>query len=297
MTKSDLKIKLAEWEKELKLNELAKKTIVSYIGDVQKFLDFIPSDNDEITKDLLINYKSSLDTVEIKRKKGNREIIQTGKKEASKNRNLISINKFLSFCDMEDFKLKGIKQQGKTALNNLLTVKEFQGIVRQAEEQKEWDIYWAVKTLTLTGVRYSELKFVTVEACKSKKLKITNKGKVREFEFNEKLAKDLLAWAKSKGITSGMIFITKNGTFIKNEQFSRKLKKVAGKAHFVNMKKIHPHAFRHLFALTYLETTNNIADVANRLGHSSLNTTRIYLQTTPQQQRQYNKEMENKLGI
>ena len=71
MTKSDLKIKLAEWEKELKLNELAKKTIVSYIGDVQKFLDFIPSDNDEITKDLLINYKSSLDTVEIKRKKGN----------------------------------------------------------------------------------------------------------------------------------------------------------------------------------------------------------------------------------
>lgn len=297
MTKSDLKIKLAEWENELKLNELAKKTIISYIGDVQKFLDFIPDDKEEITKKHLINYKASLDTVEIKRKKGNREIIQTGKKETSKNRNLISINKFLSFCDMENLKIKNIKVQNKSTLENLLTQKEFQGIVRQAKEQKEWDIFWGVQTLALTGMRYSELKFITVETCKAKEVKITNKGKIRKILLDDKFAKDLLAWGKSKGITEGMLFITKNGTFIKNEQFSRKLKKVAGKAHFVNMKKIHPHAFRHLYALNYLETTNNIAEVAERLGHSSLNTTRIYLQTTPQQQKQYIKEMKNKLGI
>lgn len=294
MTKADLKIKLTEWEKELKLAELAKKTITSYIGDVQRFLDFIPDDNTEVTKQTLIDYKTSLDTVEIKRKKSKPQI---GKKESSKNRALTSINKFLSFCDLESFKIKNIKVQNKSTLENLLTLKELKGILNQAEKQKEWDIYWAVKTLALTGVRYSELQFVTVEACKAKKLKINNKGKVRQFEFDEKLAKDLLTWAKAKGITEGMLFITKNGTFIKNEQFSRKLKRVAGKAHFVNMKKIHPHAFRHFFALNYLEATNNIAEVANVLGHSSLNTTRIYLTTTPKQQREYITQMKNNLGI
>ena len=75
MTKTELKIKLDDWKKELKLNELSEKTIISYIGDVQKFLDFIPDDKEEITKEHLINYKASLDTVEIKRKKGNKEII------------------------------------------------------------------------------------------------------------------------------------------------------------------------------------------------------------------------------
>lgn len=297
MTKSDLKIKLDDWKKELKLNELSEKTIISYIGDVQKFLDFIQDDNEEITKEHLINYKASLDTVEIKRKKGNKEIIQTGKKEASKNRNLISINKFLSFCQI-DFKVKNIKVQSKSTLENLLTEKELKNILKQAKDQKEPLIYFAVKTLALTGIRYNELQAVTVEACKNKKLKIDNKGKIREVPLETNLAKDLLQFAKSQNINTGMIFTTKNGTFIKNEQFSRKLKKVAGKAHFINLSKVHPHAFRHFFALRMLEAVNNnFAEVADILGHSSLETTRIYLRTSISQQRDHIKEMTKKLNI
>ena len=95
-----------------------------------------------------------------------------------------------------------------------------------------------------------------------------------------------------------MIFITQNGTFIKNEQFSRKLKKVVGKAHFIKLSKVHPHAFRHFFALRMLEAVNNnFAEVADILGHSSLETTRIYLRTSIGKQRDHIKEMTKKLNI
>lgn len=282
MTKSELKIKLDDWEKELKLNELAEKTIINYIGDVQKFLDFIKDDN-EITKEHLINYK-----IQLKEK---------GFKESSISRKIISINKFFSFCDI-DLKVKNIKVQSKNTLENLLTEKELKGILKQCEQQKEYQILFIVKTLTLTGIRYNELQAVTVEACKNKKLKIDNKGKIREVPLEGNLAKDLLQFAKSQNINTGMIFITKNGTFIKNEQFSRKLKKVVGKAHFIKLSKVHPHAFRHFFALKLLEAVNNnFAEVADILGHSSLETTRIYLRTSISKQRDHIKEMTKKLNI
>ena len=283
MTKSELKIKLEEWKKELKLNELSEKTIINYCGDVQKFLDFVNNDNDEITKEHLINYKMQLK--------------EKGFKESSISRKIISINKFFYFCDI-DLKVKNIKVQSKSTLENLLTEKELKGILKQAEQQKEALIYFAVKTLALTGIRYNELKAVTVEACRDKKLKIDNKGKIREVPLENNLAKELIAFAKERGITSGMLFITKNGTFIKNEQFSRKLKKVVGKAHFIKLSKVHPHAFRHFFALKMLEAVNNnFAEVADILGHSSLETTRIYLRTSITKQREHIKEMTKKLNI
>ena len=155
-----------------------------------------------------------------------------------------------------------------------------------------------MKTLFNTGMRYNELRFITVEALKSKEAIVENKGKIRTVPLNPSICKILLDWAKSRGITNGMIFITKNGTFIKNEQFSRKLKKVVGKAHFIALKKAHAHNFRHLFAVNLLETVNNnMAEVADILGHSSLETTRIYLRNTTNEKRSHIKEMKNKLGI
>jgi site-specific recombinase XerD len=283
MTKSELKIKLDDWKKDLKYNEKSEKTIITYTGDIQKFLDFIADDR-EITKDDLINYK-----IQLKEK--------DHLKESSISRKIISLNKFFSFCDI-DFKIKNIKVQSKSTLENLLTEKELKGILKQCEQQKEPLIYLMVKTLALTGIRYNELQSVTVEACKEKKAKIDNKGKIREVPLEAGLCKDLLQFAKEQGITSGMIFITKHGTFIKNEQFTRKLKKVAGKAHFIRLSKVHPHSFRHFFALNLLETVNNnMAVVADILGHSSLETTRIYLKTSMKEQRNHIKEMTKKLNI
>lgn len=284
MTKSELILKLDDWKKDLKYNEKSEKTIITYVGDIQKFLDFITDDNREITKDDLINYK-----IQLKEK--------DHLKESSISRKIISLNKFFSFCDI-DFKVKNIKVQSKSTLENLLTEKELKGILKQCEQQKEAMIYLMVKTLTLTGIRYNELQYITVEACKEKKVKIDNKGKIREIPLEAGLCKDLLQYAKSQNINTGMLFITKHGTFIKNEQFTRKLKKVAGKAHFIKLSKVHPHAFRHFFALNLLETVNNnMAVVADILGHSSLETTRIYLKTSMNEQRKHIKEMTKKLNI
>lgn len=283
MTKSELKIKLIDWEKELKLNELAKKTIMGYSSDIKKFLEFIPSDDDEVTKENLISYKEFLKS--------------TNKKNSSINRAIISLNKFFSFCGL-DMSLKNVKVQKQNTFDNLLTIREIKGILKQAKDQKEPFIYYAVKTLALTGIRYSELKFVTVEACKNRKLNIENKGKSREIPLENELAKDLTAWAKERNITSGMIFITRNNTFPLNEQFNRKLKKVAGKAHFIKLTKCHAHNIRHFFSVNLLETVNNnMAEVADILGHSSLEVTRIYLRNTTKDKRNHIKEMKNNLGI
>ena len=217
--------------------------------------------------------------------------------KSSINRKIISLNKFFSFCDI-DFKIKKVKVQSKSNLENLLTEKEFKAILKQCEQQKQPMIYLMVKTLALTGIRYNELQAVTVEACRKKIIEIDNKGKFREVTLEDELSKDLLQFARERNITSGMIFITKNGTFIKNEQFSRKLKKIAGKAHFIKLEKVHPHNLRHFFALNLLETVNNnFAEVADILGHSSLETTRIYLRTSKSEQRNHIKEMTKKLNI
>ena len=199
---------------------------------------------------------------------------------------------------MKKIAVKKVKVQSKSTLENLLTPAEFKNILKQCKEQKEPMIYLMVKTLALTGIRYNELKSVTVEACKAKELKIDNKGKFREVTLEKDLAKDLLQYAKEKNINTGMIFITRNGTFIKNEQFSRKFKKIVGKAHFINSNKLHAHNLRHFFALNLLEAVNNnFAEVADILGHSSLETTRIYLRTSKKEQREHIKEMTKKLNI
>ena len=125
---------------------------------------------------------------------------------------------------------------------------------------------------------------------------IENKGKIRTIPLNPSICKILLGWAKARGLTSGMIFATKHGTFIKNEQFSRAFKKIAGKLRYIKKDKVHPHSIRHLFARCILENDfktidkdgkpkeknldSKLVDLADILGHSRLETTRIYLRTS-----------------
>lgn len=285
MTKSELKIKLKEWKNELKENELANKTIKSYLFDINLFIDFVPSDNEEITKTLLINYKENL--------KDKQHL-----KESTINRKIISINKFLYWCGFDELKLKKLKTEKKFNTDNIITQKELERILKFAENEKDDLILYGIKTLVFTGVRYSELRFFTVEAVKEGEIKINNKGRIREIKIIDKLKKILLLWAKSRNIKTGLIFQTKNGTFVKNEQFNRRLKKIVGKARGIKLEKAHPHAFRHFFALNYLESTNNnFAKVANVLGHSSLETTRIYLQSDKKAQKDDMEAMSKKLNI
>lgn len=286
MTKKDLKIKLDEFRNELVKQELSKKTIGEYCRDTLQFINSL-NDSVEITKDDLIKYKSDMKNTIARPKTDKNKTMSI----SSINRKIISINKFLAFCKLDELKTEQFKEQGKKdnfSDDDGLTLNEYKKIEKKANEEGNEEVFYIMKTLFNTGMRYNELRFVTVEALKNKEAIVENKGKIRTVPLNPSICKILLDWAKSKGITSGMIFITKHGTFIKNEQFSRAFKKIAGKLRYIKKEKVHPHSIRHLFARCILEDNSDpnknldskLIDLADILGHSRLETTRIYLRTS-----------------
>jgi site-specific recombinase XerD len=136
-----------------------------------------------------------------------------------------------------------------------------------------------MQTIAATGIRYNELQYFTVESIQAAKktgtITVTNKGKERAIPISKSLVKLLTEYCKDKGITSGLIFGNRNGHPIKNEQVSRRLKRIAGYAR-VNKSKVHPHNFRHLFAKEYMEKVGRLDKLQDILGHSSIATTTIY---------------------
>lgn len=319
MTKSDLKIKLEDWKSELIRKEKSQKTIGEYYRDVLQFIESLPKDKDVTEKTITDNKEENTVVTQYKQDLKNKE----GKKEntnlsiSSQNRKIISINAFLTFCGLQDLKVKQIKEQTKNdnfSDDNLLTWNDYNKILDRAEKEGNQNIYYGVMTLAKTGLRYNELKFLTVESLKdklkNKKIYADNKGKTREIHIEASLCKILLGWAKSRGIETGLIFQTKNGTFISNPQFSRALKKVVGQLRYIKKDKVHPHAFRHLFAKSILDDKQFIKDkdgnikevtlerklfdLADILGHSSLETTRLYCKSTSnEKQKMINSMIEN----
>lgn len=294
MTKKDLILKLDEFKKELIKQELSEKTIGEYCRDTLQFINSL-NDSVEITKDDLIKYKSDMKNTIARPKTDKNKTMSI----SSINRKIISINKFLSFCELNDLKTDQLKEQGKKdnfSDDDGLTLNEFKKIQERANIEGNETVFYIMETLFNTGMRYNELRFITVEALKNKEAIVENKGKIRTIPLNPSLCKILLEWAKTRNITNGMIFITKHGTFIKNEQFSRAFKKIAGKLRYIKKDKVHPHSVRHLFARCILENDfkiidkdgkpkeknldSKLVDLADILGHSRLETTRIYLRTS-----------------
>lgn len=305
MIKSDLKIKLDDWKNELIRKEKSNKTIGEYYRDVLQFIESL-QDNKDVTVEDLTQYKQDLKNKEGKKEKTNLSI-------SSINRKIISINAFLTFCGLQDLKVKQVKEQSKQdnfSDDNIITWNDYNKILERAEKEGNQNIYYGVMTLALTGLRYNELRFLTIESLNSKKIYVNNKGKIREIFLNPSLCKILLGWAKSRGIATGIIFQTKNGTFISNPQFSRALKKVVGQLRYIKKDKVHPHAFRHLFAKSILDNKQfikdkdgnvkevtlerKLLDLADILGHSSLETTRLYCKSTSnEKQKMINSMIEN----
>lgn len=301
MTKENLMIKLEDWKSELIRKEKSQKTIGEYYRDVLQFIESLPKDKDVTEKTITDNKEENTVVTQYKQDLKNKE----GKKEntnlsiSSINRKIISINAFLTFCGLQSLKVKQVKEQGKKdnfSDDDGLTLNEFKKIQERANIEGNETVFYIMETLFNTGMRYNELRFITVEALKNKEAIVENKGKIRTIPLNPSLCKILLEWAKTRNITNGMIFITKHGTFIKNEQFSRAFKKIAGKLRYIKKDKVHPHSVRHLFARCILENDfkiidkdgkpkeknldSKLVDLADILGHSRLETTRIYLRTS-----------------
>lgn len=256
---------LQEFKEYLKNEERESSTIAKYLHDVQVFVGWLGEK--EITKEKLTGYKEYL--IE---KKYNPKTI---------NGILSAINKFLTFVGQSELKVKYLRIQRQLFRNSNreLTQAEYLKLINKAQELGKERLSLLMQTICATGIRVSELKYITIETVKAGKAEISLKGKIRTILLTGKLCKKLLKYAKHKKITSGEIFITRSGRGLGRKQIWAEMKALCKKSG-VSAGKVFPHNLRHLFARAFYRVCKDVAKLADVLGHSSIETTRIYLIST-----------------
>lgn len=265
---------IAEFKEHLILEERSVATIQKYIRDVKAFMAY--AQNSAITKETVIAYKKYL---------------QENYAVRSVNSMLASINSFFSFFGWNDLKVKSLKlqQQVYCPEERELTKAEYTRLCRTAQRRHNERLNLILQTICGTGIRVSELQFITVEAAKCGEAVVRCKGKTRAVFIVRELRQKLLRYAAEQGIKSGMIFVTRTGKPISRTNIWREMKALCVEAN-VNPQKVFPHNLRHLFARVFYGIEKDIAKLADILGHSSINTTRIYIISTGTEHRQ---RMEN----
>lgn len=262
------------FKKHLILQEKSSATVEKYIRDVNVFAKFTA--NTEITKETVISYKKQL---------------QEKYAVRSVNSMLASINCLFSFLGWHDMKVRALKlqQQVFSPEERELTKIEYTRLCKTAQHNHNERLNLILQTICGTGIRVSELQFITVEAVKCGKAIVSLKGKTRSVFIVKALKKKLLCYAAKKKINNGMIFITRTGKPISRTNIWREMKALCAEAN-VPQQKVFPHNLRHLFARVFYNVEKDIAKLADILGHSSINTTRIYIISTGTEHR---KQMEN----
>ncbi len=260
---------------QLRLNEKTRKTITTYKNQLNKFIDWL-SDK-PIDKFVLLDYK---DYLEEQLNKGQFKI-------TSINLNIVVVNKFIRFLGIENCKIKKFKSQLQTSINDLIYEQEHKRMLRWAKQLNRYDMYLILKIFALCGIRVIELKDFTVENVKLGNFKTYNKGKQRDIIVRNDLKREILHYCKDNNIESGIIFhqkINKNKV-IDPSTIWRNLKKIAGAAR-INKDKIHPHAWRHLYAIELSKIGVATTEISDFLGHGNVETTRIYLRTSIKDKKQ-----------
>ena len=243
-------------------DEKSAVTVEKYIRDVRAFSVF--ASDCEITKDTVIEYKNGLLEKYVAR---------------SVNSMLASINSFLIFMGWTDCKVKSLKLQRQVycAEEKELTRAEYKRLLAAAEKNEQ--LYLVMQAICSTGIRVSELKYFTVEAVERGEIVVRCKAKTRTIMLPGKLRKRLLSYAGKQKIRFGTIFLAKNGKPLDRRAIWAQMKGLC-KAAGVKPGKVFPHNLRKLFARTFYGIEKDIAKLADLLGHSSIDTTRIYIMTT-----------------
>ena len=246
---------------------LSENTINSYVFTVENF--FV--NYNEINKKNLLAYKGML--VEKYKAK-------------TVNLRIQGINKFLEFIKKDKDKLKFIKIQQKTYLENVISNADYEFFKNQLKKDKNIDWYFVVRFLGATGARVSELVQIKVEHVKLGYIDLYTKGgKIRRIYIAKRLQNEALKWLESKNKESGYIFCNKRGERLTTRGVAHQLKELAVK-YKMNSNVIYPHSFRHRFAKNFLDKYNDIALLADLMGHESIETTRIYLRRTSEEQQE-----------
>lgn len=272
MKKQELKDRLPLFILEQSEDEKSNNTLKKYKHNIELFLAWIPDDAD-IEKTHVIDFK--------------RHLLDDLKFRTNTiNNYVVCINKFLYWCGIEDCKVKQLKKQHAASNSEVLSLSDFKRLLRFAKRMNQEDTYLIMKILAMTGIRIEELSFFTVENVKSNYIHVRNKGKERAIIIRQDLAREIRQYCRNKGIKTGIIFYCQTkGKMIAKSTIWRRMQKIAGAAK-VNKNKVHAHSFRHLFAKMFLEEYNgSIAELADILGHNSLETTRIYAKTTDEEKR------------
>lgn len=265
---------IAEFKEHLILEERSTATVEKYIRDVWAFSAY--AGNCTITKETVIAYKKHL---------------QKNYAVRSVNSMLASINSLFSFLGWHDLRVKSLKLQQQVFCpeEKELTKAEYARLCRTAERKHNKRLNLILQTICGTGIRVSELQYITVEAAKNGEAIVNCKAKTRSVFIVKELKQKLLRYAAERNIKSGMIFVTRTGKPISRTNIWREMKALCEEAN-VNPQKVFPHNLRHLFARVFYSIEKDIAKLADILGHSSINTTRIYIISTGTE---HQKQLEN----
>lgn len=250
---------LEMFAKNLRELERSERTVEKYTRDVRRFAAYVG--NEELSKAATMRFKEAL----------RREM-----SPVSANSVLAAVNSFLKFTGLSAFCVRAFRIQRRLfSLKNELTSAEYKRLVKSAFDAKNERLAMIIQTICATGIRVSELKYITVEALRTGYAEITCKGKIRVVFIPDKLRSALRKYAGKQEILSGAVFVTRGGKPVDRSNIWRGMKSLCERAR-VSADKVFPHNLRHLFARTFYSLEKDIARLSDILGHSSISTTRIY---------------------
>ena len=256
---------LAAYAKHLLAEERSSGAIAKYVLDVRNFAAWLGGT--EATREKTAAWRDSL--------------LEGGYAPVTVNSMVAAVNQFFAFLGWEDCKIKALKLQRKLFRDDRreLTREEYERLLSAAHGLGWERLALLLETICSTGIRVSEVKYITVEAAQARRAEISLKGKLRTIMLPGKLCRKLKKYARAQKIASGEIFLTRSGKGLSRRQIWAEMKGLCRKAG-VAPSKVFPHNLRHLFARTFYKVCRDVVKLADVLGHSSIETTRIYLIST-----------------
>jgi integrase/recombinase XerD len=253
---------IAAFRQHLLEEEREPATIEKYLRDVRGFAAWIG--REMVTKETVTRWKEQLAT--------------SGCQAVTVNGKISAVNKFFTFLGWMDCRVKYLRIQRRMFRNTEreLTKDEYSRLVETAQSLGRERLSLLIETICATGIRVSEVRYITIESIQSGRTDIALKGKIRTILLPGKLCRKLLKYARKKKIASGEIFLTRSGQGLSRRQIWAEMKAICARAG-VEKTKVFPHNLRHLFARTFYRACRDVARLADVLGHSSIETTRIYL--------------------
>ena len=264
--------KLAEFGQYLREEEYGKATMEKYLREVGYFCRWL--ENRKVDKKITAEFKNDLQ--------------EKGYAPSTINGKLSALNAFFRFAGWEECRVKflRIQRQRYCEQKKELNREEYRRLLKAAKDRKNERLALLMETICGTGIRISEMSYITVEALRRGRAEVVLKGKVRIIFLSEKLCRRLSEYAEKTGIVSGEIFLTGNGRRLSRRQIWREMK---GLCQYAGLEeaKVFPHNLRHLFAEEFYRVSGDIVKLADVLGHSSIETTRIYLKTSGKEHTRY----------